>query len=75
MDAKPHTWVSELESTYHKAIPFACKQVNLDYCPPKFRLNKKNNMNFFYLLPPNTAWVYKQIAETAPASSAGTDYH
>lgn len=75
MDAKPHIWISEVESMYHKANPFACKQVNFSYHPPEFRLNKKNSMIFFYLLSPNTAWVYKQIAETAPASSADTDYH
>lgn len=34
---------------YHKANPFACKQVNFSYHPPKFRFNKKNNMNFFFI--------------------------
>lgn len=75
MDAKPHTWISGVESLYHKTNPSACKQVNCSYHPPEFRLNKKNNMNFFNLLFPNTAWAHKQIAETAPASSADTDYH
>lgn len=66
-------WISEVESMYYKANPSACKQVNCSYHPPEFRLKKNNGL--FYLFSPNIAWAPKQISETAPASSADTDYH
>lgn len=50
---------------YHKAKPFACKQVNFCYCPD-FSL-----IRFFFstILSLNTVCPYKQIKERASTSS------